>query len=101
VPLARAWDDYGSDEEFLMLRKVRLSAACVASVFVATALVALGGCKGAPEPVRPADVEVYMPGDEVSERYQVLADIKKMASVETADSVLVMLAVAGAATYGG
>jgi hypothetical protein len=70
-------------------------------VFVAMALVTLAGCgKGTPDPVRPDQVEVYMPGDEVSERFQVLADIKKMASAETADSVLVMLAVAEAATYG-
>jgi hypothetical protein len=59
------------------------------------------GCTQRARPAVPtADVAVIMPDEEVTASYKVLRTIKKMADVETPDSVLVGLARAEAASIG-
>jgi len=59
------------------------------------------GCTARSRPAVPtADVAVIMPGEDVTASYKVLRSIKKMVGVETADSVLIQLARAEAASIG-
>lgn len=73
----------------------------VAVLPIVVLLGSVAGCHTSSiEPVPAQDVEVIMPGSEPAEGYKTLATIKKVVSVETADSTLVFLARADAASKG-
>lgn len=70
-------------------------------LLVAFAAIAVAGCGPKARPAVPtADVAVIMPGEEVTASYKVLRTVKKMAALETPDSVLISLARAEAASIG-
>jgi hypothetical protein len=72
-----------------------------AVVILTVACAVLAGCSKTQLPrVTPDEVAVYMPDDDVPKGYRVLKSIKTQMDVETADSVMVALARAEAASVG-
>ena len=71
----------------------------VAGLALAVVVVACHS-PGGQGPVPTEQVEVYMPGFEPSEKYETIATIRKMVSLETPDSVVIMIARADAASKG-
>lgn len=74
-----------------------LTALC--AVVLTASVLACGGGVQLP-PVQPQDVEVFMPGQPPSERYEVLARIQEDVSLDTPDQQLIDRAQAEAAELG-
>lgn len=72
-----------------------------AVLFAMLAVFLAVSCATRSRPAVPtAEVAVIMPGEEVTASYKVIRSIKKMVDAATADSVLIMLARAEAASVG-
>jgi hypothetical protein len=70
-------------------------------LLVMLALMVAVGCSARSRPAVPtAEVAVIMPGEQITANYKVLRSIRKMVDVATADSVLILLARAEAASVG-